>query len=666
MKEGRSFIPAAALLAALLSMLAAPNLVHSQISLQSPSGKLSIQLELEDSLRFALQAGEQTLFREATLAMAAGERQAGARPELVRQQVEYQEEQIGNHLGISRRLTVRYQRALFEFREGYSLEFRLFDNGVAYRFVTGWETDSLTIDDETLRIELPGEEKVEAIYSAALSLNGSYEELYQKKPVGQLPGDSLLYCPLLLAFPNGCKVGILDAGVVDYPAMYLQKRGRRSLIARFPRYPKTIVPGSWREYALYAVEREDYIARSPGQRAYPWRLFIVAREDKELLDNQLALALSSPPEPGADHSWVRPGKSTWDWWHDNSLAGLPFGAGMNTETYRHYIDFAARHGIEYITIDEGWSAVEGSVLDVVPEMDLPGLHQYAKSKGVGIFLWVAFRRLQGEMEEAMAQFREWGTAGLKVDFFERDDQLMLTQIEQLARQAAAHRLLLNLHGICKPFGLQRKYPNILNHEGVKGLENNKGFSRPTTPEYALQIPYIRMLAGYMDYTPGALRNRSPANFCSSPGQPMSMGTRCHQLAMYVLYFAPLQMLCDSPTEYEKSPETMAFLSAVPAVWDETIPLGGKVGEYALIARRKGEDWYVAAMAAGEARELEAGLSFLPGGRQYEATVWMDGPNARRFGEDFQISKQTVSPASKKALSLAPGGGAVMIISPVKK
>lgn len=655
-----------ALLAALLFMLAAPARVYSQINLRSPSGNLLVQLSLGDSLRFALQAGGQTLFRRITLAMAAGERRAGSGPDLVRQQVEYKEEQIDNPLGISSRLATGHQRALLDFMGGYSLEFRLFDNGVAYRFITHWETDSLAIDDETLRIELPDKEGIEAIYSAALSLNGSYEELYQNKPVGLLPADSLLYCPLLLVFPNGLKVGILDAGVADYPAMYLQKEGRNSLAARFPSYPKKIVPGSWREYALYAAEREDYIARSPGQKTYPWRLFIVAREDKELLDNQLAFALSPPPEPGTDYSWVRPGKSAWDWWHDNSLAGLPFEAGMNTETYRYYIDFAARHGIEYITIDEGWSAVQGSLLDVVPEMDLPELHRYAKSKGVGIFLWVAFRRLHGEMEEAMAQFREWGAAGLKVDFFERDDQLMLAQIEDLARRAAAHRLLLNLHGICKPFGLQRMYPNILNHEGVKGLENNKGFSRPTTPEYALQIPYIRMLAGYMDYTPGALRNRSPANFCNSPGQPASMGTRCHQLAMYVMYFAPLQMLCDSPTEYEKSPETMAFLSAVPTVWDETVPLGGKVGEYALIARRKGEDWYVAAMTAGEARELEADLSFLPAGRQYQATLWMDGPNAGRFGEDFLALKQTVSPASKKALALAPGGGAVIIISPEKK
>lgn len=637
--------------------------LQAQLAFEPPGGEYQLTVSLKEQIQVSLQFQEDVLLEKVSIGLDTDYKKIGINPRLIGQKVEEKTEKGSNTLGISSDIDVKYNEINLDFDGGYTLQFRLFNNGFAYRFHTNWSVDSILIQNEWMDIQIDPM-ATSFIYSVAQDLNGSYEEAYQYGNVKDLPVDSLLYSPLLIEHENGVKIGLLDAGVLNYPVLYFQRNGEKRLEARFSAYPRNLQVAGFRDYAVHAVTREPYIASAKGRNTFSWRLFILAKEDKELLSNQLAYVLAGTPDESKDFSWVKPGKSTWEWWHNNSLTGLPFEAGMNTQTYQYYIDFASKHRIEYITIDEGWSKQGGSLLDVQEELDLLFLHEYARSKNVGIFLWVPFQKLSQEMDGVMEKCRQWGTAGLKVDFFERDDQLMITQIEELAAHAAHYRLLLNLHGVLRPFGLQRKYPNILNHEGVKGMEYNKGWGTATTPEYALQIPFIRMLSGYMDYTPGAMRNRNTENFGKFPDQPMSLGTRCQQLAMYIVYFAPLQMLCDSPTVYEKESEVMEFLSSVPTVWDETIALDGQVGEFVLLARRKKEKWYLGAMTGWQERELTVKFDFLPPG-SYDLIHYKDGPNASTFCEDFLVEKEKITQKASKKIKLAPGGGAVMIIQPKK-
>jgi len=343
----------------------------------------------------------------------------------------------------------------------------------------------------------------------------------------------------------------------------------------------------------------------------------------------------------------------WDWWNANNIYGVDFRAGVNTLTYKYYIDFAARYGIEYIILDEGWYPL-GNLLVNAPDMDVDELFRYGKEKGVGIVLWVTWKTLEDQLEPALERFTKWGAAGIKVDFMQRDDQWMVNYYEKVAREAAKRHMLVDFHGAYKPTGLIRTYPNVITSEGVKGLENSK-WSKDVTPEHDVTLPFIRMLAGPMDYTPGAMLNAQDKDFAASFNRPMSQGTRCHQLAMYVVYESPLQMLADNPSNYLREPECMEFLAGVPAVWDQTKALDAKVGDYVLVARRHGKDWYVGAMTDWTARTLTADLSFLGAG-SYEAQIYQDGVNADRYAGDYKKTTRTVTAKDKIEVKLAPGGG----------
>ena len=402
--------------------------------------------------------------------------------------------------------------------------------------------------------------------------------------------------------------------------------------------------------------RKPYIAELNGARTFPWRICNIARNDFELLDNDMVFRLSHPNVIG-DTSWIKPGKVAWDWWNNWGLYGLDFKPGINNRTYEYYIDFAAANGIEYVILDEGWSVnLKADLMQVVPEIDLKHLIDYGKERGVGIVLWGGYWAVDRDMDNVFKYYADMGVKGFKIDFMDRDDQDMVNFYERAAATAAKYKLMCDFHGAYKPCGLSRKYPNVVNYEGVNGLEQMKWSSLDSFDQvtYDVQIPFIRMVAGPMDYTQGAMLNGTKITFRTSYHEPMSQGTRCRQLAMYVVFESPFNMLCDSPTAYEKEPECTEFIAKIPTVWDQTVAIDGKVGEYCVIARRAGDVWYVGGMTNWDERELEIDLSFLGDGN-YKVTEYVDGVNANKIARDFRLTESTLNGRTKK-VRMAKGGG----------
>jgi alpha-glucosidase len=428
-----------------------------------------------------------------------------------------------------------------------------------------------------------------------------------------------------------------------------------SLKGLFPYYPSKVE--LVRDRNERVLEREQYLAKTSGTREFPWRVLVIADQDSTFLDTDIVYRLASESRI-ADTGWIRPGKVAWDWWNFNNVFGVPFRAGVNTETYKHYIDFAAEYGIEYIILDEGWYKL-GDLTVQMPGIDMDAIAAHARQKDVGLIMWVVWKTLDMQMAQVLDQFQKWGVKGIKVDFMQREDQWMVNYYERVAIEAAKRHLMVDFHGSYKPTGLYRTYPNVMTSEGVLGLEQNKWGE--ATPDNAVTFPFMRMMAGPVDYTPGAMLNATRQGFRSIANRPMSMGTRCQQLAMYVIYESPLQMLADSPSNYRREPECLEFLAAVPTVWDETKVLSAAIGKHILTARRSGNDWYIGAMTNWDPRDLDVPLSFLGDGA-WEADIYKDGPNADRAGVDFAREKKRVNRQETLKIHLAPGGGWVAHIS----
>ena len=551
-------------------------------------------------------------------------------------------------------LTLRYKT--------FDLVFRAYDAGVAWRFVSRAKA-GFTVRDEQAEFRFAEDVEATVPYvrhdSQADPYLNSFETYYQIHPLSAWKDDIALL-PTSFAMRNGWRVNITESDLLDYPGMYLKHLGGTALGGVYPPYPKEVVQGGHNRLQGIVRSKEDFIAKQPAGAALPWRIVAVATSDVRLLDSDLAYVLGRPAA-GTDWSWVKPGKVAWDWWNDWNLYGVDFRAGINTQTYKYYIDFAAAHGIEYVILDEGWAVnLQADLFQVVPEIDLPEIVDYAGAKGVGIILWAGYWAMNRDIEGICKHYSEMGVKGFKVDFMNRDDQQMVQFFTRVAETAARYHLLVDFHGAFKPSGLQRPYPNVINHEGVNGLEQMKWAAAGTDQvTYDVQIPFIRMFAGPLDYTQGAMRNATRGNYRPVNSEPMSQGTRCRQLAEYVIFEAPLTMLCDSPSNYLAEPECLQWMAEVPTVWDETVALAGRVGDYAAIARRKGDTWYVGAMTDWEARELEIDLrAFLPAGR-YEVEIFRDGPNADRAARDYVRQTQTVTVAAERHIlpvRMAPGGG----------
>jgi alpha-glucosidase len=436
----------------------------------------------------------------------------------------------------------------------------------------------------------------------------------------------------------------------DYPGLWLRGTGGTSLAATFPPYP--LKEKLQRDRDLHVVESADYIATTTGTRTYPWRVIGVVERDGDLLTNQIVYLLEKPSQV-QDTSWIKPGKVAWDWWNANNVYGVDFKSGVNTATYKYYIDFAAKYGIPYIILDEGWYKL-GNVLDVVPEINMEELTAYAKQKNVGVILWVVWKTLDDQLEAALDQYAKWGVVGIKVDFMQRSDQPLINYFHKVSRETAKRKMLVDFHGDQKPATMTRTWPNLISTEGVRGLEWSK-WSADAEPKHNVTLPFTRMFLGPMDYTPGGMLNATKNTFAPIFNRPMALGTRCHQLAMYVVFESPLQMLSDSPSNYLREPEVMDFLGPVPSVWDDTKVLDARIADYVLVARRNGHDWYVGAMTDWTPRELEVDFSFLPEGN-FQMEAFQDGVNADRQASDYKIVKTQVNKATKMKIKLALGGG----------
>ena len=571
-------------------------------------------------------------------------------------------------------ITEDYNEMTLVFDNNWNLVFRAYNSGIAYRFESTFQ-DSIKVLSETIDFQFFDDWPAYVPYVSVDRKEGepydklfetSFENLYTHlSALSEMDENRLAFLPLLLELPENRKVVITEADLRDYPGMYLKHSGDRSLNGIFAPLPKKWEQGGHNNLQYRVKERHDYIAKTAGTRTFPWRVIAIAKEDKELANNDLVYLLSEPSKV-TDISWIKPGKVAWDWWNNWNIWGVDFKAGINNETYKYYIDFAAKKGIEYVILDEGWAVnKQADLFQVVPEIDLPMLVKYAESKGVGIVLWAGYAAMDKDMEHVCKHYSEMGVKGFKVDFMDRDDQIVVNFYERMAATAAKYHLFIDFHGAYKPTGLSRTYPNILNYEGVFGLEQCKWVdSKTDMVKYEVTIPFIRMLAGPMDFTQGAMRNAAKHCYSPSWNEPMSQGTRCRQLAEYVIFDAPFAMLCDAPTAYMQEPECTDFIAKVPTVWDETRILDGKVGEYIVTAKRKGNTWYIGAITDWNARTISIDLKAL-GITTGSVIMFVDGPNAHRKGIDYQKKTMAVPADGKLSLELAPGGGAVIVVENLK-
>ena len=619
-----------------------------EYALSSPDSRTRLTVTVGDQLTYAVNRNGVQLVAPSVIAMQFANGTTAGAHAVVKHTSTRSEQRVLPRVIHQKSSTVResYNERTLEFRDGSSLILRAYDNGVAYRWGIASKGD-VTVKAETFTINVPGEPQV--WFPEEESFFSHNERLYTHAPLKSIADTQFCSTPALIATGTGQHILISEVDLIDYPGLWLKGTGTNALTGLFPAYVLEETKKNDRD--VEPARRGDFLARTQGPRVFPWRLFAIADHDGELLTNDLVFLLSRPSEI-ADPSWIRPGKVAWDWWNANNIYGVDFRAGINNDTYKYYIDFASRHRIEYVILDEGWYPL-GNLLTTVPAINVPELVAYGKSRNVGIILWVVWKTLQDQMTAALDLFASWGVKGIKVDFMQRDDQWMVNYYWTISREAAERKLLVDFHGAYKPSGINRTWPNMLTSEGVRGLENAKWST--VTPKHCVTLPFTRMVAGPMDFTPGAMVNLPEGSFKPMWATPASIGTRCQQLAMYIVYESPLQMLCDSPTNYLREPECMAFLGPVPAVWDRTMVLDAKVGAYVLMARQSGTDWYVGGMTDEDARTLTADLSFLGEGA-FTAEIWQDGINADRHGNDFRRVTQTVTSTSKLTVPMAPGGG----------
>lgn len=653
------------LITALMTLLitAAAYAAPKNYELSSPDGRLKVTVQAGDGLSYSIVHGDDQIMKDSHIGMymTDGTVFGGVQPvrKVSRRSVSqtipavmYKKAQVKDEFN---EITLKFKN--------FSLIFRAYDDGAAYRFVSHLK-GQYNVELEMADFGFPQDWNMWAAYvcqhteTLESQYYNSFENQYSYTPLSDWNKDRLAFLPLMVDGPSGKKIVITEADLMNYPGMYLYNRDEdASLEARFAPYPKEVKQGGHNNLQMEVQSREPYIARCEGAEEFPWRVIAVSENDVQMADNDMVYRLAAPSDPAADWSWVKPGKVAWDWWNAWNLYGVDFRAGINNETYEYYIDFASRHGIEYVILDEGWAVnMQADLFQVIPEIDLERLVKFAAERNVGLILWAGYWAFDRDMEKVCEHYSKMGIKGFKIDFMDRDDQIMVDFHRRAAETAARYGMMVDFHGTYKPTGLHRTYPNVVNYEGVHGLEQMKWSDESVDQvTYDVTVPYIRMMAGPMDYTQGAMRNAARGNYRPVNSEAMSQGTRCRQLAEYVIFDSPLNMLCDSPSNYMKEKECTDFIATVPEIWDETRGLDGKVGEYVAIARRNGQVWYVGAMTDWSARELTLDLGFLPEG-EYVVELFRDGVNADRAACDYR--KETVDlPADRKiAVKMAPGGG----------
>ncbi|MCD8310603.1 MAG: glycoside hydrolase family 97 protein, partial [Prevotellaceae bacterium] len=568
------------------------------------------------------------------------------------------EEQIAAPFYRVNAFTTTYNELDLKLKSGFGVRFRAYDEGVAYRFYNTGKADC-TIENELAEFNFDADYTAYLPYTTSeqTPMAMAYQNVYHTTPLSGAES-KLAFLPVTVDC-GAAKLTILESDLEAYPGMFVEKAEGNALHGVFAPYPAKTEFNAWR-HQEYVTQREAYICRSQGARNYPWRVLAITESDTQMPVNNLVYALASENRIG-DTSWIKTGKVAWDWWNDWNLKGVPFKAGINMDTYKYYIDFAAKSGLQFIILDEGWyDPKSGDMLTVIPELDLPRLVDYARERGIGIILWTVFNVLDSQLEEACTRYADMGIKGFKVDFLDRDDQTGVEMVYRIAEAAARHHLTLDLHGIYKPTGLNRTYPNVINFESVFGMEEMKWTdAKSDMPLYDVTFPYIRMMAGPVDYTPGAMRNATKADWRAVYYTPMSMGTRCHQLATYVVHDSPLTMLADAPTNYLHEQACVELMASLPVQADSTFIAQGELGKYIVTVRKRAGNWYIGGLTNWDARDLSLDLSFLPAGRQYHATLFSDGINAEKQAEDYQREELEMNRESRLDVHLASGGGFVL-------
>lgn len=632
--------------------------LHAQ-SLSSPNGNVRLQIETSPALSWQLFLRQTPLTVPAPLNLTIeGFGTLGNSPVVLKTET--------NVIKRSLQPDVRQKSAVIEescneliitCKGDWGVIFRAYDEGVAYRFFTTLKPSEVHVTNETFTFRPAACKTI--YFPEEESFYSHNERIFLPLAPSDLREDRLASLPVLFELEGNTKVLVTETDLQEYPGLWLHGTSGKNgnLVGTFPYFPKNSVRTSNRD--IQPVDRESFMATTKGKRQYPWRLFLVAERDADLLTNQLPWLLAEPSRI-QNTEWIRPGKVSWDWWNNLNLQGVNFRTGVNTNTYKYFIDFAAENSLEYIVLDEGWSQTGNLLLNQAVDMDR--LAAYAQSKKVGLILWTTWVAIDIQFEDILPYLKKWDIKGLKVDFMQRDDQEMVQFYWRLAEKCAQHDLLLDFHGAHKPAGLQRTWPNVMSFEGVFGMENAKwDTQKRIDPEHDVTLPFTRQVTGPMDYTPGAMLNYQKADWSPSFNRPSSMGTRCHELAKYVVFESPLQMLADSPTNYKKEAECLQFLSKVPSVWDKTVALDGKIGDYVAIARQAANGlWYIAAMTDWSDRIMTLDTRFLPAG-EYEVEMFEDGTNADRNAQDYRHRTGKIKSGDALKVGLAPGGGFVAVL-----
>ncbi|SER26787.1 glycoside hydrolase family 97 protein [Pedobacter rhizosphaerae] len=630
--------------------------------LLSPDKKIKISVSINDNITWSVKYGVETILQPSQLALLLKNNvKPGLKAILIKQKRGHFDEIITADIPVkSKKITNNYNELKLDFKGNYSIYFRAYDDGVAYRFETQLGDKIIEVENEVADFDFGANNRVFWPQETDPNFLSHFESLYKDSTLNAFSTQQHAALPMLVYSKSGVKMLVSESDLYDYPNLFLFGTAGHKLTAGFPKNIAESIPV--RDRGIKITRLENHMAKTKGSRKFPWRSIAICAEDKDLLVSNLTYKLSSPSVI-EDTRWIKPGKVAWDWWNDNNIYGVDFKAGINTQTYKYYIDFASKFGLEYIMLDEGWTKTTTDLLHTTADINIQEIIDYGRTKNVGVWLWTLWGPLDKDMDNILAQYKKWGAVGIKVDFMARADQYMVNFYERVAATAAKNQLMVDLHGAYKPVGLNHKYPNVMSYEGVRGLENNK-WSAEITPTHNLTLPFIRMAAGPMDYTPGAMINANKKNFSIVYSEPMSMGTRAHQVAMYVMYESPLQMLADNPSNYLRDTLCTGFISRIPTVWDQTIALDGKVGEYALIARKNGDKWYISGMTDWNARSFDQKLFFLDG-NNYRMDVFSDGINADRHASDYKMSTIKVSKNDQVNIKMEKGGGWCAILTPIQ-
>ena len=634
----------------------------------SPDGVVKASITVGDNLSYAVDFGDKRVLEPSKIALELADGMVlGQKCRVAKLSKGTVTKSIDAKFYHRNRIADNYNYIKLDFRGGYGVEFRAYNEGVVYRLSTN-RSEGFTVKNEVAEFNFGADYNCWIAYN---NLTGtkkdpyftSFENTYNYIPLSEVSSSRLAFSPVVVD-AHSVKVCIAESDVEAYPGMFLHNTDKsHSLKGCFAPVPDVVEVGGHNKLQGIVASRHNYIAQCSGKRSFPWRIVLVTDTDADFAASDMVYRLASPCRV-ENTEWIVPGKVAWEWWNHWGLAGVDFEAGINTATYKAYIDFAADYGVEYVILDEGWAVkYQNDLMDIIPQIDMKEILSYAASKGVGIILWAGYNAFNSNMEEVCRHYSALGVKGFKIDFMDRDDTLMNSFYYRAAECCAKYKLMVDFHGCQKPTGLNRTYPNVVNFEAVFGLEQMK-WSKESVDHmaYDVTMPFIRMVAGPIDYTQGAMRNATRKNYRPINREPMSQGTRCHQLAAYAVFFSPLSMLCDSPTAYRKESECAEFIASVPTVWDETVVLDGKIGEYIITARRAGNTWYVGGMTSWEPRSVDVDLSKILGEGIWSVDLFKDGANSHRIASDYTREKITLQLWRRLSINMAPGGGFIMKIS----